>query len=693
MADAVSARKAGNKALVAGDAAGAYAAYTEGLRIAPADHLLLGNRAEALLALRRPVEALADADAAIAAAEAKGGWAKGYLRKANAEAALGRTRDALRSLRLGMRLLGASDPRQAWLDRIASVKELHFPLRIVDAPGMGRVLMAKGGFAPGAEVFSEHPVVRWSRRGLDDPASYVQRQDKAVSDPCPEPPAPPVEVFTAAGDTEAAALAKAATPLPKEKPVLPPAVAAVVPPDVAAACEANSVNFSFALVLDSFLSLGKEEQQIILDCCCPRTTISPGTVAMAGAAFDLSRIDRFQHLGQHTILKLLLINKVNAHRIQTHDAGIYDVASKMAHSCSPNVLYDGEGCRWTACKPIKDGEMVTFSYFAGHYLVHSAEVRQTVLRETHLFVCKCERCVGVDRTRGIRCDCGKGSVGADAATDTAVRFRKGTRLLDRERGAYDAKAWCCAACGGSWTDDDMAKLRSREDKIEAEVDKMERMRDTTEKGQYEQLKDLTERSLQYLSRDHWCYMRCCMLLAHYHLRLARRSRASAVELLQLCILWGRKYADGLRRTGVAEAAPMILHEWNYWMACACGSWPHLMTFRHELLQECYPCYRDVYPDEATTHEMAEMLKQTERTVEAFRNKVFLGKAYRAVSYDYDESELFQRWEDHLADRYVNALSQTPGMSIQKILTEESLPLEPVRREKLAVDDERGERLS
>lgn len=74
-----------------------------------------------------------------------------------------------------------------------------------------------------------------------------------------------------------------------------------------------------------------------------------------------------------------------------------------------------------------------------------------------------------------------------------------------------------------------------------------------------------------------------------------------------------------------------------------------------------------------------MARQAKRSFEGFRNKVFLGKAYRQVSYEYDESELFQRWENHLADRYVGAMKQTPGMSIQRILTEESLPLDPVQR--------------
>lgn len=690
---AVAARKVGNKALVAGNAEGAYAAYTEGLSHAPSDHLLLGNRAEALLALRRPAEALQDADAAISAAEAKGGWSKGYLRKANAEVALGRTRDALRSLRMGMRLLGENDPRQAWLDRLASVKAVHFPFNIVDVPGMGRCMKATKAFSPGDEVFNEHPLVKWSRKGMDEDLKDKRQQDKATNLQAPAPPRPPEDVFTAAGDREAAALARAGEVLEAEDH--PPAqhAAQTVPPEVEEICKANEMNSSFSLVLDAFLKLGKEEQGVILDCACPSMPLSPGVMAMVGAAHDLAELPRFKHLGQQTILRLLVITKVNAHRIEGHNAGIFDMASKMAHSCTANVLYDGEQCRWIASKPIKVGDMITFSYFASHYLIHSSEVRQTVLRESHLFVCKCPRCLGVDYTRGIRCDCGKGMIGADAVTDTAVRFRKGTKHLDKEKGGMEVKAWSCAACGGSWTDSEMQRLLKREDNIEAEVDKMYHLKDTVEKGQYEQLKDLLERSLQYLSRDHWCYLHCCMLLACYFLQLARRSRGSAVELLQLTVLWGKKYTDGLVRTGVAEASPMILHEWNYWMARACGEWPHLMQTRLALLEECYPHYSKIYPQDKTTEQMGALLRQARRTVEAFRNKVFLGKAYRAVSYDYDESELFQRWEDHLADRYVGAMQRTPGMSIQKILTEESLPLEPVQRKMAAGEEEDGDSVS
>ncbi|KAJ9442913.1 STI1-like protein [Diplonema papillatum] len=680
---ATAARKAGNKALVEGRAEEAHAAYTEGLAAKPADHLLLGNRCEANLALGRAEDALRDADACLR--HSGGSWPKGYLRKANSELALGRTADALRTLRMGLRVLPEGESRTPWLDKIASVKSLHFRVRVALDPLMGRVLKADAPFVAGEEVFTEHPIVSWTRplaaigRQLADNCSA--QPDKPMTINLPEPPQPSKTALQDAGadadeDDERADRRAGVESGPKthtdpsggDSPAGGDGLADTLAPGVREICDRHQVHPGFAVLLQEFVKLSREEQDVVLSCCCPLAPLAPATVSLVNASNGLARLELFKGLGQMKVLKLLMISKVNSHQLQATKAGIYEVASKMAHSCSPNTLYDGARCRFIAVKDIPKDSLVTFSYNSSRYLVHSSEVRQTILRQSHLFVCKCERCVGVDRTRGIRCDCGKGVETADHG-DQAVRFRTGTALIDRERGVPGARAWHCEACGGTWADEDMAKQLKREGAIEAEVHSLEALRDDVEKGQYEKLKDLVERSLSYLSRDHWCYMKLCCLLAHYHYRLARKSAGSASELLQLSLLWGLKYSQALVRTKVAEHAPMLSVEWDYWMSLVCGSWPQLMQQKIQLLEAVHPTYSTVYPDDPTTKKIAEVLAKSKEKVLTYKNKVFLGKAYKALNYDYDEGELFDRWENHLADRYVEQARKDPNTNLRQLLAD------------------------
>ena len=343
----------------------------------------------------------------------------------------------------------------------------------------------------------------------------------------------------------------------------------------------------------------------------------------------------------------------------------------MAHSCSPNTLYDGNNRRFVAVKNIPRDAPVTFSYNAALYMVHSSEVRQTVLRQSHLFVCKCPRCVGVDHTRGIRCPCGKGETSA-SGSDDATRFRDGTRALDEEKGLYDRAAWACKGCGGSFSDADMGDLLAREETIEREVHALEQLRGTVEKGQYERLKQVTEKCTQTLSRDHWCYLKTCYLLSHYHYQLARRTRTFAADLLRLAVLWGKKYAAGLVRTKTAEHAPMLFVEWAYWLSMVCGEWPHLLQEKVTLLEAAYPTYSTIYPEDPETKKIAATLEAAQARSGAYKNKTFLGKAYKSLNYDYDESELFDKWEELLANKYMDTVKSNPNSGFERLLKEGTL---------------------
>ena len=665
---AVVARKAGNKALVSGKPEEAIAEYTEGLKHAPNDYLLLGNRSEAMLMLKRSEEALADANACLESSAGK--WCKGYLRKANAEVALGKTRDAIQTLRLGVRELPPDAALQPWLDKLASVKELHFAVRIEDDPRMGKILRSIKPVVMGEVVFDEHPIMKWER---PDASIKNTAGDQPVTMTMPKPPTAPTEVLQEYGNDNEVDDINEQEPEQAPEPVLP---AGDIPNELRALCDSHGLSYGFVAILPAFMKLGGEERKVVLKCVAPSVPLSHIAVVIVSLSNQISQLSQYSELGQMTIVRLLMINKVNSHRLQGSYAGIYEVASKMAHSCVPNVLYDGTRCRFIAVKNIPKDGLVSFSYNASQYLVHSSEVRQTVLRQTHLFVCKCDRCTGVDYTRGIRCDCGKGTATLDS--DDAIRFRLGTRLLDEEAGLSDNKAWSCKACNQSWTDDEMLNLRKRENNIEQEVHKLSQQKEAVEKGQYEKLKELTEKCLQTLSRDHWCYLVLTNLLANYCYQLARRTRSSAPELLKLAVLWGKKYSAGLTRTRVTEFAPMLYVEWGYWISLVCGDWPHLMQEKIRFLESTYPTYSTLYPNEPATHRISRILTASKKRLDKYRTKISLGKAYKSMEYDYDESELFDLWENHLADMYVSEAKKHPGDHLQSLLSTGHVdPLTPI----------------
>eukprot|EP01061_Rhynchopus_euleeides_P004141 TRINITY_DN13454_c0_g1_i1.p1 TRINITY_DN13454_c0_g1~~TRINITY_DN13454_c0_g1_i1.p1 ORF type:complete len:227 (+),score=102.67 TRINITY_DN13454_c0_g1_i1:418-1098(+) len=213
----------------------------------------------------------------------------------------------------------------------------------------------------------------------------------------------------------------------------------------------------------------------------------------------------------------------------------------------------------------------------------------------------------------------------------------------------------------------MSAQLQREETLEREVHDLEGDREEVDKHQYERLKDCVERCLQYLSRDHWCYMKLCYLLAHYHYQLSRRARSFASDLLQLAVLWGRKYSTALVRTKTAEHAPMKYVEWQYWLSLICGDWPHLLQEKISLLEATYPTYSTIYPNEDATKNIAKVLEESQRRVMTYRNKVFLGKAYKQLRYEYDESELFSRWEDMLADSYMAKVKSHPNSGLDALL--------------------------
>ena len=138
-------------------------------------------------------------------------------------------------------------------------------------------------------------------------------------------------------------------------------------------------------------------------------------------------------LSEELILKLLAIIATNAHQyygcqessdgdLHKHEqmfekenqwikVALYLFASKVQHSCCPNVAYtsrtpDGS-LAYKVIQNIKNGEEVSFSYIEELYCTPTHERRKKLL-DTKYFWCMCKRCCGPDFCRVAPCpECGE----------------------------------------------------------------------------------------------------------------------------------------------------------------------------------------------------------------------------------------------------------------------------------------------
>ena len=157
------------------------------------------------------------------------------------------------------------------------------------------------------------------------------------------------------------------------------------------------------------------------------------------------------------IHQLLSIYMTNGHVYRGTHTAIPLFGSKFAHSCVPNIGYsslaseDG-ALEYKLLRPVKEGELVCFSYIADLLETPTPERRQ-LLQETKAFRCLCVRCTGPDYCRAMPCphclatvpcryhshsdeaywecpDCGM--LKADALVRTEREFEKTIDILNRK---------------------------------------------------------------------------------------------------------------------------------------------------------------------------------------------------------------------------------------------------------------------
>ncbi len=92
----------------------------------------------------------------------------------------------------------------------------------------------------------------------------------------------------------------------------------------------------------------------------------------------------------------------------TITACIYDVASQLAHSCTPNcsidrVAADGDRCNCCVIAPVQKGDELVHNYAAVQQLL-PAHSRKAFYNMRYDFKCSCPRCTALgDETRQFNC--------------------------------------------------------------------------------------------------------------------------------------------------------------------------------------------------------------------------------------------------------------------------------------------------
>ena len=100
--------------------------------------------------------------------------------------------------------------------------------------------------------------------------------------------------------------------------------------------------------------------------------------------------------------------KINSHFIDNEAKlyGLFPIASKADHSCSPNcnTVYQSPGkISFVAIKEIVKGEFITINYLASHELYYSTRKRRQILLARNSFHCNCTRCLAIDEMRMLPC--------------------------------------------------------------------------------------------------------------------------------------------------------------------------------------------------------------------------------------------------------------------------------------------------
>jgi hypothetical protein len=230
----------------------------------------------------------------------------------------------------------------------------------------------------------------------------------------------------------------------------------------------------------------------------------------------------------HLIHKLLAICSNNAHQyrsvenLQPDYSAIFAYASKMSHSCTPNLAYTSvllknnqSALEYKLIRTIPKGQPAAFSYIGGGRLLYQTPThkRREKLLQTKSFWCKCARCSGPDYCRSIRCiNC----------EDSQNRFIPCIYIDDDQDDNQQNRScqptWTCQYCGVQNAED----MQLQENRLLDRLEALKLLDDPHDN--IDQLQSLVQESRKILSPVHHITVQSLETLTQWS-----ASKAKAIE--------------------------------------------------------------------------------------------------------------------------------------------------------------------
>lgn len=279
-------------------------------------------------------------------------------------------------------------------------------------------------------------------------------------------------------------------------------------------------------MFQAFLCLSKAEQDSILK-LLPVSASStlpdtPQVLLEAYATFQARNERAAQYLTIEIAQKMFVILNENALVFQlsttpTYFTGLFLTASKIGHSCAPNVsLRVEDGLASCRCdKRIRSLDQVSISFMTSVY-EHPRLERQRWLLENKGFECQCSRCLAFDECQPVYCSqCAMG-----------IMFHHGK-----------SNQWVCTSCKAGVGCYDDLQIQLQLDKMECFAIEMDAIRDLIGRSEEDEdnesaleddlalalsnLLSLTK-SFETIHHMSWLHMTACRLLSEVASEMARR---------------------------------------------------------------------------------------------------------------------------------------------------------------------------
>ena len=270
-------------------------------------------------------------------------------------------------------------------------------------------------------------------------------------------------------------------------------------------------------LLSAFTRAPRAAQKAILDMSHPPLTALRMKEHRKHADILAASGDNPTSMAAEDIHRLICIANCNAHDWLNHghpstrggQSALFEIASKLNHSCDPNVTYSSRTHDGTlvyrAIRPIAKGDELAFCYLDIHP-TQNTRLRRDQLRVEKYFECHCARCDAPDYCRPLPCP----QMGCSERV-----FLRGTD-----------SCWECPSCGAVVIDA-LQETIKREEDLSKELDKLMMSCRADIKGfSPPLLVDFTDKASESLGPTH-----ALTLTALRTLAIVYSSRASMVEQL------------------------------------------------------------------------------------------------------------------------------------------------------------------